>query len=113
MKHIYTIIALLVLAACSSGQQQSSIAALEVGLATAETAATSYKNLPPCVTLGSGVCSDIGVVAQLKAADNLAYTAIKSAEKTAASGASVDLTAATAALTAFQGLVATYVKKGN
>jgi hypothetical protein len=101
--------AALLCAACTSANQQSSIAALEVGLATAETAAVAYKDLPPCGGTAT-VCSDPAIVAQMKAADNKAYDAIKAAEAKAATGASVDLTAATAALSLLQGIVATTPK---
>ncbi|HLJ21887.1 MAG TPA: hypothetical protein VKU84_16900, partial [Stellaceae bacterium] len=47
----------------------------------------------------TAICSDTGVVAQIKSADNTAYAAVK---KAAASGSSTDTAAATAALTALQ-----------
>lgn len=97
--------------ACTSANQQSSIAALEVGLATAETAANAYKNLPACSATVT-VCSDPAIVAKIKAYDNTAYTTIKTAEGTAATGATVDLTASSAALAALQGIVAS-LPKGN
>jgi hypothetical protein len=87
------VLVLLLLGACTAANQQTSIAALEVSLATAETAATAYKNLPE---------ADPAIVAKLKAADNIAYTTLKAAEAVAATGAAVDLTAASAALAAFQ-----------
>lgn len=100
----------LLLAACSLPQQQASIAALEVGLATAETAATSYVALPRCLANASGLCSDADLVAKIAAADMAAYTSLKSAEAIAASGGSPDLTAATIALTALQSIIATLPK---
>lgn len=97
----------VIVAGCTTPQQQTSIAGLEVGLATAETAATVYKNAPG---------SDPAIVAKMKAADNVAYSTIKQAEATAATGATVDLTAASAALTALQAAIpapATAPVKGN
>lgn len=114
MHRLIFIASLAVLASCaSSTSQQSSIAALEVGLSTAETAALAYKGLPVCGSVGaSAICSETDVVNQIKTADNVAYSAVKAAEASAAGGASVDLTAATAALTGLQSIVLA-LPKGN
>lgn len=98
---LYGFLIVLLICGCTTANQQSSIAALEVGLATAETAATAYKNTP---------AADAMIVVQMKTADNTAYAAIKAAEATAATGAAVDLTAASAALSALEGLIATLPK---
>jgi hypothetical protein len=97
-------------AACTPQQQQSSLPSIEVALAVAETAANGYKNLPPC---GVAPCCDPAIVAKMKAADNVAYDAVKAAQKSAAAGSSVDVTAAMAALGAFQALIVAYVPKGT
>lgn len=95
----------MVLAGCATQSQQSSIAALEVGLATAESAATAYVTLPRCGGAASPVCSDPSVVVKIKAADNAAYTTLKTAERVAASGGTVSLTASIAAVTALQNII--------
>ena len=92
------------LTSCSSPQQQSALPSLEVALAVAETAANSYKAL---------TVADPAVVAKMKAADSVAYDAVKAAERSAATGSSVDLTAATGAVAALQALVIQYVPRGN
>lgn len=93
----------------SNNGTQQTIASLEVGLASAEYAAAAYVKLPVCVGT-TPVCSDPALSAKLKAADNRAYAAIKTAEGIAAAGGSVSTVAASAALVAFQGLIPTGAK---
>lgn len=99
---VAVLIALAALSACSQSQQQSSIASLELALATAEAGAQAYRQLPPCGTAVSAPCKNLAIVGNLQALDNTAYATLKTAERSAAAGLSVDLTAATAAITAFQ-----------
>ena len=106
-------LALAVLLGCTTAQQQSSIAALEVGLTAAETTATNYAKLPSCMTTPTPpICSNPAFIAVLQGYDNTAYSAIKAAEAQIVAGGSADLTAATAALAAFQAAITT-LPKGN
>jgi hypothetical protein len=73
------ILAVCALAGCATQSQQSSIAALEVGLASAETAATAYATLPRCPA-AANPCSDPATVAKIKVADSAAYASLKAAE---------------------------------
>jgi hypothetical protein len=94
------------------------VAALEAGLTAAEAIATAYVRLPACVAVagvGTGaaagkvtngpLCSDVGIVGQIKTADAQAYTAVKAAEAagdvasfTSAQSAVATLTTITGAL---------------
>jgi hypothetical protein len=51
---------------------------VQVALTGAEQSATEYVMLPPCPT--ARPCSDATVIAQIKAADNIAYATVKAAE---------------------------------
>jgi hypothetical protein len=64
------------LAACST----SNIAQTEVALTIAERLALVYVTQPVCVPAGPPVCSDPAIVAQIKAADAVAYSAVKQAQ---------------------------------
>lgn len=86
----------IALAACSTMNAQTDIAAIEVGLTGAETAAKAYAQLPS---------ADPAIVAKIKAADQVAFTTVKAAEAAAKAGASPDLAASLAALTALQALI--------
>lgn len=63
--------AVILPAACSTMSQPSDVAAAEVALTTAERAALVYTTLPS---------ADPAVKAKIKAADNVAYKAVKAAE---------------------------------
>jgi hypothetical protein len=98
--------AFFTLQGCTTASVQGSIASLEIGLTTAETAATVYAGLPLCGSQGATqVCASQSILAQIKTADDAAYSAIKSAEAIAAAGGNPNLTAAEAALTALQTLI--------
>lgn len=101
------------LCACTSGQPQTTVAAIEIGLTAAESAAYQYVTLPDCGSTGATViCKSAPIVAQIKAADQQAFVAIMAAKTQSASGGNPNLTAATAALSAFQAILAT-LPKGN
>lgn len=76
-------------------------------------AAVGYKELKPCAAVKVQPCSDTAVVKQLQLADGVSDQALNAAEvavRTPGFGASVvssAVTAATAALAAFQSIVAT------
>ena len=77
-------------------------------------AAVEYKRLAPCATPAKQPCSDKAVVAQMQKADTVsdqALSAAESAVRTPGFGANVistAVTAAQAALAAFQSIVATF-----
>ena len=75
MKRLFVITSLAV-SACAG----TSVASVEVALTGAEHAATTYVTQPACPA-GTSVatCSDPSLVAKIKAADNLAYTAVQGA----------------------------------
>lgn len=105
--------AALALAACTTGQPQATFAALEVGLTAAESAAYAYGTLPLCGSPGApAICSSPIVVSQLVGLDAQAYAAVLAARTVVAAGGNPDLTAATAALAAFQTTLST-LPKGN
>lgn len=69
---------LLAFAGCATGP---TVAQAEVALTAAETAALAYVTQPACVGApASSLCPNASTVAQIKAADTLAYTAVKGAE---------------------------------
>lgn len=68
--------AMLVLGACSG----NSVAQSQVALTLAERLALQYVTLPACTPAGPKACSDAAIVAQIKAADTLAYQAVKQAQ---------------------------------
>jgi len=68
------------LSACTitSSQQRAGIAGLDTGLAAAESGAFAYASLPRCGSVAAtNVCSDQGIVDQMKAKDRVAYAAIR------------------------------------
>jgi hypothetical protein len=112
MKRLLAVPILLLLAGfsgCSSTSQITTVDTLKVGLATAETLADIYVKMPNCGTPAVSPCRNPAAVLQIAKADQVAYDAIKSAAASAAAGQTVDLTAAQAALVAFQSLVTQYM----
>jgi hypothetical protein len=106
MNRYIPIAAMLVLAACTTPQQQSTIAGMESGLTAADDGFLAYLKLPVCGSPGSTViCQNLEVKAEGQKAEQIAYTTLKAAEAQAATGATVDLTAASAAVTAFTQIV--------
>jgi len=110
IRRIALVGAILALAACSNTQTATSIAALESALTAADDAALGYLQLPVCTGSNGPVCGNATVRGQIKEAAAVAYAAIKAAEKANAAGQPVDLTVATASLTAFQAVVASATK---
>lgn len=91
---------LLFLTACS-GTQQSSVAAVsasEAALAAAGRVVLACYTVPKCAA--------VAPKPQIKAAYDSAYTAVTNAQTVADGGGTPDMTAATAAMSALQGLVA-------
>ena len=68
----------LALAGCSGVTASNDVASTAVALTGAERLASVYVALPRCPA--TAPCSDPAVVAQIKAADNAAYAAVKQAE---------------------------------
>lgn len=66
---------------CTQQSPQTSLAQVEQGLITAERLALSYVTLPQCVVSGQPLCSERTVIAQIKAADAVAYNAIFAARQ--------------------------------
>lgn len=93
------------LAGCTNGQPQQTAALLESGLTVAEQTALGYFKLSRCPAQAP-VCSDPALVIKIAAADNAAFKAVKDVETAAAAGGTPDTTAATAALTALQDILA-------
>lgn len=93
------------IAGCSTPQQQTTIAALELALASAEAGAQAYRALPPCSEQQGEPCKHLEMVAKLQELDTHAYLTLRSARDAAASGATVDFTASIAAITALQAVV--------
>lgn len=115
---IYAAILILIgvnfgLYACTVGQPQTTVAALEVALTAAESVAYQYGTLPSCAAPGAGVlCAQPALVQSLVRLDAAAFSAVKGAEAQAASGASPDLSAALAAVAAFQAVLVALPAKG-
>lgn len=119
MKHsILSLAVAFAMAGCAvgTGQPQSpqtAVFAVRTSYAAALTAAVAYKRLPVCGTPVVLPCSDPKVVTQLQKADDVASTALDSAEnavRTPGFGkdiANSALTAANAALQAFLTITAT------
>jgi hypothetical protein len=100
MNRLPTIAAVLMLAGCAQ-----TVPASEIALTAAEATALQYVTLPACAPgatsqPGGALCSQATVVAQIKAADNTAFTAVKAAE----SGTGMQA-AASAAVAALSSLV--------
>lgn len=107
------LVLVLVMAGCAAPQSpQQSVFQAKSGYAVALTAAVTYKRLPDC-TKAPQPCSDKAVVAQLQKADNVAATALDSAEsavRTPGFGKDVvnsAIAAANAALAAFTSITST------
>lgn len=108
------IASLLTVAGCgTTANQKAAIAGLESALTTTDLLATDYTSLPPCP--GPTLCASPVIKTQIKMAAQNAFDTVMAAEKSVQSGATVDLTAANAAMTAFQGIVADLqpAPKGN
>jgi hypothetical protein len=99
MKHLF-LLCLLLPAACGTTQTAQTVAASEVALTAAEATAFKYATLPSCPVTTGTLCSQPAIVAQIKAADNIAYAAVKAAE-----GGTGDAALAAAAVAALVALV--------
>lgn len=113
MKVLYAGIAALLLAACATVQSpQETVFAARAAQNVVLRAAVEYKRLTPCAVPIKQPCSDKAVVAQLQKADTVADKALAAAEiavRTPGFGKDVvdsAVTAAKAALAAFQSIVA-------
>lgn len=109
MKAIPILCALGLLAGCSSANQKSSVAALESGLTAADILALQYADKPLCTGSNGPVCADPAIKAEIKKAAGIAYTAVKTAEASAAAGNAVDVTAVAVSVAAYQQIVTTAV----
>jgi len=116
MKRILAILSFTLLAGCAGGTLQRPdqvVFAARGAQNVALRAAVGYKELKPCAAVPVQPCSDKAVVAQLQLADRVADQALGAAESAVRSkGFGADIvnsavTAATAALSAFQAIVAT------
>lgn len=110
---ILPVIAAVALVGCTSTSPQSQMAtilALESGLTAADEVALAYFALPPCSAASGAICSAPDIKAKIKVAAQTAHDTIKAAEKQAAAGASVDLTASNAAMTALQAILTSLPK---
>lgn len=91
---IFLTCSLLALGACQAGTPaQTPVAEAEVALTTAERLALHYVTLPACPK--ATLCSDAATVAKIKAADNVAYAAVKAAR---ANNTDANVAAANAAI---------------
>lgn len=88
-------------AACTPPQTvalvANSVAEAEILLTAAENTATVYVQLPNCPAPKGGLCSDAATRDKIKAADNVAYSAVKAARANAGTVA--------AAVSAIAGLI--------
>jgi hypothetical protein len=91
------------LAACSPGATQTAVARTEVALTAAEKAATLYVTLPQCPK-ASPFCSEAAIITQVKAADNVAYSAVMQARS---GGDDAKVAAANAAIATLVSLIPT------
>lgn len=102
------IAAALLLASCAS-TPKSDIAALEVGLTAAETAALAYVRLPRCPA--PGLCSDDDIVSRIRDYSHDAYVSVVAARSlthiatSSSSDVAKALQSAQVAVGAFQQLV--------
>jgi hypothetical protein len=92
---LLTTVCLLTLVGCG---QTNQVAQAENALTIAEQAATVYVRLPLCPQAAGTLCSDATIAAKIKAADNVAYAAVKGAEN--GTVAPADAVAAVSALSA-------------
>ena len=117
----YRLLALAIFAlvvACSSGaspSQQNIVLASKNTLVAAQTLAIQYTSLPHCGQLTSSLlCSDAGVVAQIRKANADAVLALDAAEKivrdpnATSSAVSEAIAAATKAVTTLQAVVSNH-----
>ncbi len=106
---------LIALAGCASAPQSPEQVVFQARTAqnVALRAAVAYRELKPCLPVKVQPCSEKAVVTQLQLADRVSDQALGAAEtavRTPGFGASIvssAVTAATAALAAFQSIVAT------
>lgn len=88
------------------------VAAIEVALTAAENLASNYTKLTPCGTPGvTAICADPTLKAKIKNDDNVAYSAVQTLKTSSASGAPAALSAAQAAISAFNADVPVTVSK--
>ena len=87
-----------IVAGCATGSNSAAadVSTLETGLLVAESAAGIYESLPS---------ADPKIVADIEAADKVANDSLAAAKATAATGASVDSTALSAAVGALQAII--------
>ena len=118
MKLIFAALLALALAGCATGGSPQEVVFQARGAQNvALRAAVEYKRLAPCATPAKQPCSDKAVVAQLQKADEVADRALAAAEsavRTPGFGDNViqsAVTAAQAALGAFQSIVSTFWSK--
>jgi hypothetical protein len=106
MKTLAALLLSAILAACAVTPQSpaQTIYQLTSNYNAAATVIIAYKNLPPCPA-ATALCSDPAIVAKLKQADQIAYSALVAAENTVRTpGAGAN--AATAAVAAQQAIAA-------
>lgn len=101
---------LLFLAGCAGAPATPAVTVYEVETAysTALNVAVAYRNLPPCTTAPTVICSRPDVVVKLQQADDVAYQALTAAQntvRTPGAGANAQ-TAIVAAQQAVQALAA-------
>lgn len=112
------IIAALVLSACAVGAgptPMASVDTLEVSLTAADLLALQYLTLPPCTASGTPVCRDENTSSLIKIASLRAYKAVTAAQGVVdlgldATSTDAAVTAATAAIAAFQAAIPLPVK---
>lgn len=102
-----------------AGSAKADVAALEVALSAAETAALAYVSLPPCAPAAPPLCSKAEIVARIGQLDETAYAAVKTAEGIAGS-LTADrslivnaIAGARAAISGLQAVLATLPKRGG
>ena len=88
------------LVACGSQAPATTVAEAEVGLTVAERGAFQYAKLPACPAVA--LCSDPAIVVKIKAADNVAFAAVRVAAKSAAGS---DIAAAMSAIASLSALL--------
>lgn len=110
-RYILLIVVALSLSACQTPSggtaappNPSTIAMMEQSLTAAEKAAAIYVRLPLCSTTTRRPCSDAAVSAKIKAADRVAFDAVKAAQ---ASSDPDKMTAAAAAIATLVALIPT------
>ena len=118
MRKLLAVLAVVALTACASVQSPQEVVFQARGAQNvALRAAVEYKRLAPCAVPAKQPCSDKAVVAQLQKADTVSDQALQAAEsavRTPGFGANVidsAVTAAKAALSAFQAIVSQFGSK--